>query len=62
MSRIAQLGYTVLILTAAHGHADCMRLLLEAGADKDARDAVCCSRNIVGTIFFCIRDLSGLIF
>ncbi len=37
---ISQCLYTPLILAAAHGHADCVNLLLEAGADKDARDEV----------------------
>jgi hypothetical protein len=32
----AQLGFTALIFAARHGRADCARLLLDAGADKDA--------------------------
>ena len=33
---------TALIRAATTGHADCMRVLLEAGADKEARDRVRC--------------------
>ncbi len=32
----SQYGYTALIRAAKHGRAECVRLLLEAGADKDA--------------------------
>ena len=38
--RRAQCGETALILTASHGRADCARLLLDAGADKNAVDEV----------------------
>ncbi len=31
---------TALILAAANGHAKCARLLLDAGADKDAKNNV----------------------
>ena len=33
-------GYTPLIYAACGGHADCARLLLDAGADKNAKDRV----------------------
>ena len=33
----AQDGRTALIYAAANGHADCARLLLDAGADKEAK-------------------------
>ncbi len=33
----AQDGWTALIFAAAQGHADCARLLLDAGADKEAK-------------------------
>ncbi len=33
----AQNGCTALILAAGQGHADCARLLLDAGADKEAK-------------------------
>ena len=39
-----QLGYTALILASIKGDADCVRMLLECGADKYAQDNV---RNIV---------------
>jgi hypothetical protein len=35
-----QEGNSVLIAAAANGHADCVRLLLAAGADKEARNDV----------------------
>ena len=38
---ISQLGYTALIKAAKNGHIECVRLLLDAGADKDAADQVC---------------------
>jgi hypothetical protein len=38
----AQNGYTPLIWAAWNGHADCARLLLDAGADKEAKCNVCC--------------------
>jgi hypothetical protein len=37
---ISQYGYTALISAAGKGHADCVRLLLDAGADKNAFDKV----------------------
>ena len=37
---IAQLGYTALIHAAEMGHTDCVRLLLEAGANKEVTDSV----------------------
>ena len=36
----SQDGNTALILAAEQGHADCLRLLIDAGADKDAKDRV----------------------
>ena len=36
----AQVGWTALIRAAANGHADCARLLLDAGAVKSAADVV----------------------
>ena len=33
----AQSGYTALIYAAHYGRADCARLLLDAGADKNAK-------------------------
>ncbi len=38
-------GYTALIHAASNGHAACVRLLLDAGADKEAKDnvrVICC--------------------
>ena len=40
----AQCGFTALIDAAYHGHADCARLLLTAGADKEAKTMVRASR------------------
>ena len=36
----SQHGTTALIWAAHNGHADCVRLLIDAGADKDAKDQV----------------------
>ncbi len=36
----AQNGYTALICAAMNGHVDCARLLLDAGADKNAKNNV----------------------
>jgi hypothetical protein len=36
----AQGGWTALIRAARFGHTDCVRLLLDAGADKEAKDHV----------------------
>jgi hypothetical protein len=37
-----QKAFTALILAAQKGHADCVRLLTEAGADKNAKDKQDC--------------------
>jgi hypothetical protein len=37
----AQDGRTALMRAANNGHADCVRLLLDAGANKNAKDRVC---------------------
>jgi ankyrin repeat protein len=37
----AQAGWTALIFAAANGHVDCARLLIDAGADKNAKNQVC---------------------
>ncbi len=39
-SHQTQSGRTALIFAAQNGHAECVRLLLEVGADKDAVDNV----------------------
>ena len=41
----SQLGFTALIRAAECGHVDCVRLLIDAGADKEAKNEVrmgCC--------------------
>ncbi len=43
-----QNGYTALIEAAHKGHADCVRLLIDAGADKDAKDEVRVGRCLAG--------------
>ena len=40
----AQIGWTALMLAAGNGRVDCARLLLDAGADKGARNNVRASR------------------
>ena len=37
----AQDGSTALIEAVQHGYADCAQLLLDAGADKEAKNEVC---------------------
>jgi hypothetical protein len=59
----SQFGRTALILAAARGHADCVQLLIDAGADKEAKDRVrCrplfCCRLCFGFRFFTLRVIS----
>jgi hypothetical protein len=44
--RLAQYGSTALMNAASGGHADCARLLLDAGADKNATDNVRASAGV----------------
>ena len=50
--RRAQDGHTALIQTAINGHADCARLLLDAGADKEVKTNV---RATCG-VFACVAS------
>ena len=36
----SQDGWTALMWAAERGHADCVQLLIDAGADKDVRNEV----------------------
>ncbi len=45
---LAQHGRTALICAAATGYADCVRLLLNAGADTNATDGVRANRFACG--------------
>ena len=36
-----QYGYTPLLEAVAPGHVDAVRLLIDAGADKEAKNKVC---------------------
>jgi hypothetical protein len=40
-----QNGETALLHATIFGHADCVRLLIDAGADKDAKDMVRAGRR-----------------
>ena len=51
----AQDGDTVLTLAASKGHTDCVRLLLEGGADKEAKNSV---RVIATSIFVACLSIS----
>ncbi len=42
LSARTQNGQTALMCAAENAHADCVRLLLDAGADVNARDRVPC--------------------
>ncbi len=46
LGRRTQDGRTALMFAAMEGHADCARLLLDAGADKDAKDIVRASAGV----------------
>jgi hypothetical protein len=48
----AQRNRTALIWAATNGYADCVRLLLGAGADKNAKDKVCGRSDC--RVFVCI--------
>ncbi len=56
-----QRGRTALIWAATEGKADCVRLLLDAGADKEATDEVRVDRRLslfqacFGLKYYCIR-------
>jgi hypothetical protein len=47
-----QFGMTALMPAASNGHADCARLLLDAGADKEAKDKV---RDSADSVRVCLR-------
>jgi hypothetical protein len=53
MAAAAQSGNTALILAGYKGHADCARLLLDAGADKNAVDNVRARAGLVGRVGCC---------
>ena len=46
----AQIGATALMNAVQKGHVDCARLLLDAGADKEATDQVRASRFAAGVL------------
>ena len=52
MSSVIQNGSTALAL-AAIGHTDCARLLIESGADKEAKDNVRSVAFCAGVSFWC---------
>jgi ankyrin repeat protein len=57
----SQDGETALMCAAAEGHTDCARLLIDAGADKEAKNKVCTA--VVAVFFFqCSRviDADGI--
>jgi hypothetical protein len=61
-------GSTALMWAVLAGHVDCVRLLLGAGADKEAKDKVCVTRSLrllflLKTIYsfsdlFCVLQIS----
>jgi ankyrin repeat protein len=44
----SQGGFTALMFAASSGHADCVRLLIDAGADKEIRNNVRAGRCFAG--------------
>ena len=42
----AQYGWTALMSATSGGHTDCVRLLLDAGADKNATSKVCAASDL----------------
>jgi hypothetical protein len=53
MPNQTQIGRTALIRAALHGKADCVRLLLEGRADKNAKDNVCDLLRKISCFFAC---------
>ncbi len=58
-------GETALMYAASRGHVDCARLLVGAGADKDARCNVrglrCCSAVVRKLVLFCADSFDDAI-
>ncbi len=52
-----QFGLTALTYAAQMRHADCVRLLLEAGVDKNAKDKVRC----VSPVYFQARSFRTIL-
>ncbi len=59
----AQYGNTALMFAAQYGHADCARLLLDAGADTNAQDKVRARAGVCASAFLRRRwgDDDGLL-
>ncbi len=57
----AQCGDTALTRAAAKDHSDCLRLLLEAGADKDAKNEVRASKVPVLCLSFADFKVMNLV-
>jgi hypothetical protein len=52
-----QVGTTALMSAAQRAHAECVRVLLEAGANKHATDKVRCGLSFVRVcVLFCIAQ------
>ncbi len=50
-----QEGGTALMLATEKGHTDCVRLLVDGGADTDVQDQVCCASLLVHC--YCCHEL-----
>jgi hypothetical protein len=46
-----QVGSTALIIAAERGNSNCARLLIDSGADKEAKDKVCNGRCFAAAFF-----------
>jgi hypothetical protein len=49
-----QAGHTALICAAKHGHMNCVRLLIDAGANLEVEDKVACRRMLVVVLAFAL--------
>ena len=56
---LEQHGNTALMHAARHGHADFVRLLLDAGADKEAKNKVLVGRTSCGFATFFLKFLDS---
>ena len=54
-----QCEFTALMRAAEYGHADCLRLLLGAGADMNARERIIAQEHYVRWCLLSLSDSTG---